>query len=205
MKINIKTLQISIISFAFLLIIVTYFYIPKIEEEKFEEKALQKNEMNEGDNEKTENLFEKVTYEGIYQIENPFVIKAEKAKILSEEPSIVHMNSMKVTITLKSGEIVMITSDAGRYDKINYDIFFEGNVKAIHKDTELLSDNLDLLSDQHAKIYNNVVLEDKNTGYLKADLIKYDFDSKKYKISMYENKKKIKAKLIEWARIKNSE
>ena len=197
MKINIKTLQISIISFAFLLIIVTYFYIPKIEKGKLEEKVLQKNEVIEGDNEKTENLFEKVTYEGIYQIENPFVIKAEKAKILSEEPSIVHMNSMKVTITLKSGEIVMITSDAGRYDKINYDIFFEGNVKAIHKDTELLSDNLDLLSDQHAKIYNNVVLEDKNTGYLKADLIKYDFDSKKYKISMYENKKKIKAKLIE--------
>ena len=197
MKKNIKTLQISIISFAFLLIIVTYFYIPKIEKGKLEEKVLQKNEMIEGDNEKTENLFEKVTYEGIYQIENPFVIKAEKAKILSEEPSIVHMNSMKVTITLKSGEIVMITSDAGRYDKINYDIFFEGNVKAIHKDTELLSDNLDLLSDQHAKIYNNVVLEDKNTGYLKADLIKYDFDSKKYKISMYENKKKIKAKLIE--------
>ena len=197
MKINIKTLQISIISFAFLLIIVTYFYIPKIEERKLEERNLQKNEMVEDSNEKTENLFEKVTYEGIYQIENPFVIKAEKAKILSEEPSIVHMNSMKVTITLKSGEIVMITSDAGRYDKINYDIFFEGNVKAIHKDTELLSDNLDLLSDQHAKIYNNVVLEDKNTGYLKADLIKYDFDSKKYKISMYENKKKIKAKLIE--------
>tara|TARA_B100000287_G_scaffold76133_2_gene68154 strand:- start:596 stop:1189 length:594 start_codon:yes stop_codon:yes gene_type:complete len=197
MKKNIKTLQISIISFAFLLIIVTYFYIPKIEERKLEEKNLQKNEMVESSNEKAENLFEKVTYEGIYQIENPFVIKAEKAKILSEEPSIVHMNSMKVTITLKSGEIVMITSDAGRYDKINYDIFFEGNVKAIHKDTELLSDNLDLLSDQHAKIYNNVVLEDKNTGYLKADLIKYDFDSKKYKISMYENKKKIKAKLIE--------
>ena len=197
MKINIKTLQISIISFAFLLIIVTYFYIPKIEERKLEERNLQKNEMVEDSNEKTENLFEKVTYEGIYQIENPFVIKAEKAKILSGEPSIVHMNSMKVTITLKSGEIVMITSDAGRYDKINYDIFFEGSVKAIHKDTELLSDNLDLLSDQHATIYNNVVLEDKNTGYLKADLIKYDFDSKKYKISMYENKKKIKAKLIE--------
>ncbi len=81
MKINIKTLQISIISFAFLLIIVTYFYIPKIEKGKLEEKVLQKNEMIEGDNEKTENLFEKVTYEGIYQIENPFVIKDEKAKI----------------------------------------------------------------------------------------------------------------------------
>ena len=197
MKINIKTLQISIISFAFLLIIVTYFYIPKIEEKKLKEKTLQKNEIIEDSNENIENIFEKVTYEGIYQIENPFVIKAEKAKILSEEPSIVHMNFMDVTIKLKSGEIVMITSDAGRYDKINYDIFFEGNVKAIHQDTELFSDNLDLLADQHATIYNNVVLEDKNTGYLKADLIKYDFENKKDKIKKYENKKKIKAKLIE--------
>ena len=197
MKINIKTLQISIISFAFLLIIVTYFYIPKIEEKKLKEKTLQKNEIIEDSNENIENIFEKVTYEGIYQIENPFVIKAEKAKILSEEPSIVHMNFMDVTIKLKSGEIVVITSDAGRYDKTNYDIFFEGNVKAIHQDTELFSDNLDLLADQHATIYNNVVLEDKNTGYLKADLIKYDFDSKKYKVSMYGDKKKIKAKLIE--------
>lgn len=197
MKTNIKTLQISIISFAFLLIIVTYFYIPKIEERKLKEKALQKNEIIEDSNESIENIFEKVTYEGIYQIENPFVIKAETAKILSEEPSIVYMNSMDVTIKLKSGEIVVITSDSGRYDKINYDIFFEGNVKAIHKDTELFSDNLDLLADQQATIYNNVVLSDKNTGFLKADLIKYDFESKKYKISMYENKKKIKAKLIE--------
>jgi len=194
-KTNIKTLQISIISFAFLLIIVTYFYIPKIEERKLKEKALQKNEIIEDSNESIENIFEKVTYEGIYQIENPFVIKAETAKILSEEPSIVYMNSMDVTIKLKSGEIVVITSDSGRYDKINYDIFFEGNVKAIHKDTELFSDNLDLLADQHATIYNNVVLEDKNTGYLKADLIKYDFDSKKYKISMYGDKKKNKSKI----------
>ena len=31
----------------------------------------------------------------------------------------------------------------------------------------------------------------------KADLIKYDFESKKYKISMFDNRKKIKAKLIE--------
>jgi len=197
MKKNVKTLQIALIFFAFLLILITYFYIPQIEEKKLQDETLKKNEIIEGSSSETENLFEKVTYEGIYQIENPFVIKAEQAKILAGEPSIVHMNSMHVTITLKSGEVVVITSEAGRYNKINYDVFFEGNVKAIHKDTELLSDNLDLLADQHARIYNNVVLNDKNTGFLKADLIKYDFESKKYKISMYENKKKIKAKLIE--------
>ena len=196
MKKNIKALQIVLISFAFLLIIITYFYIPQIEKKKLKEETLKKNEIIEGSSPEAENLLEKVTYEGIYQIENPFVIKAEEAKILINDPSIVHMNSMHVTITLKSGEIVVITSKAGRYDKVNYDIFFEGSVKAIHNDTELLSDNLDLLADQHATIYNNVVLNDKNTGFLKADLIKYDFESKKYKISMYENKKKIKVKLI---------
>ena len=197
MKKNVKTLQILLISFAFLLIIVTYFYIPQVEEKKLKDETLKQNEKIESSSSEAENLFEKVTYEGIYQIENPFIIKAEQAKIFTNEPTIVHMNSMHVTITLKSGEIVVITSDTGRYDKINYDIFFEGNVKAVHKDTELLSDNLDLLADQRATIYNNVVLDDKNTGFLKADLIKYDFESKKYKISMYGNKKKIKAKLIE--------
>ena len=197
MKINIKTLQISLISFAFFLIIITYFYIPQIEEKKLKEKNVQKKEIIEDTSLEAENFFEKVTYEGIYQMENLFVIKAEQAKIFSEEPSIVHIDTMHVTITLKSGETVVITSNTGRYDKINYDIFFVGDVKAINKDTIVFSDNLDLLADQHAKIYNNVVLEDKNTGFLKADLIKYDFENKKYKISMYENKKKIKAKLIE--------
>lgn len=196
MKINIKTLQISLISFALLLIIVTYFYIPQIEKKKLKEEAIKNNEVMDASSAETENLFEKVTYEGIYQIENSFLIKAERAKVLTKEPSIVYMNSMHATITLKSGEFVVITSDAGRYDKVNYDIFFEGNVKAVNKDTVLFSDNLDLWADQHATIYNNVILEDKNTGYLKADLIKYDFESKKYKISMYENKKKVKAKLI---------
>ena len=197
MKISTKTIQLLLISFALLLIIITYFYIPKIEEKKLEEKTLQKNEKMDDVSSGTENLFTNVTYEGIYQLENPFVIKAEEAKILTTEPSIVYMNSMHVTITLKSGELIIITSDAGRYDKFNYDIFFEGNVKAANNDAKLYSDNLDLLADENATIYNNVVLEDKNSGYLKADLIKYDFESKKYKISMFDNRKKIKAKLIE--------
>ena len=74
MKINIKTLQIFLISFAFLLIIITYFYIPKIEEKKLKQEVLKKDELVDSYSSEAENLFEKVTYEGIYQIENPFVI-----------------------------------------------------------------------------------------------------------------------------------
>ena len=76
MKISTKTIQLLLISFALLLIIITYFYIPKIEEKKLEEKTLQKNEKIDDVSSGTENLFTNVTYEGIYQLENPFVIKA---------------------------------------------------------------------------------------------------------------------------------
>ena len=75
-------------------------------------------------------------------------------------------------------------------------LFFVNNCKATNNDTILISDNIDLVSDEYAKIYNNVVLKDSSAGYIKADLIKYDFESKKYKISMFKKKKQIKAKLV---------
>ena len=196
MKIKIKSLQIILISVAVILLMITYFYIPKIEQSQLEEKTLQKIEDASDSPIKTESFFTNVVYEGNYQVKNPFVIKATKAKILADAPDIVYMNNMHVTITLTTGEIVVITSEAGRYDKINYNIFFENNCEAISGDTILKSDNIDLIADEYAKVYNNVVLEDDSESFIKADLIKYDFESKKYEISMFENKKKIKAKII---------
>ena len=106
------------------------------------------------------------------------------------------MNNMHVTLTLTSGETVIITSESGRYDKLNYNIFFENNCEATDGTTILKSDNLDLVADEFAKVYNNVVLEDDADSYIKADLIKYDFESKQYEISMFKNKKKIEVKLV---------
>ena len=196
MKIKTKTLQIILISISILLLIITYLYIPRIEQSKLKEKTPEKvQDLNEAPVE-TENFFTNVVYEGNYQVKNPFVIKASKAKVLTASPDIVYMDSMHVTITLASGETVIITSDSGRYDKLNYNIFFENNCEATSGETILKSDNIDLVADEYAKVYNNVVLVDDSKSYIKADLIKYDFESKKYEISMFENKKKIKVKLI---------
>tara|TARA_X000000368_G_C22839634_1_gene627049 strand:+ start:176 stop:769 length:594 start_codon:yes stop_codon:yes gene_type:complete len=195
-KIKIKTLQIILISISVILLIITYLYIPKIERDKLKEKTTQKSEKLEDTPVETENYFTNVVYEGSYQVKNPFVIKADKAKVLTDAPDLVYMDSMHVTITLTSGETVIITSDSGRYDKVNYNIFFENNCEATDGNIVLKSDNIDLVADEYAKIYNNVVLVDDSASYIKADLIKYDFESKKYEISMFENKNKIKVKLI---------
>ena len=196
MRISAKTLQLTLIFIALLLIITTYFYIPKVKQNKLEEETAQKKEaVNEMPG--VENIFENVSYEGIYQIDNTFIITADRARLLAEDPNIVYLNNMHVTITLQSGQKIIITSDSGRYNKLNYNIFFEDNVNATDNEIRLFSDNLDLLTDESAKVYNNVLIIDKEKSYLKADIVKYDFKTKYYKISMFSNSEKVKVKLIE--------
>ena len=79
---------------------------------------------------------------------------------------------------------------------INYNCYFENNVKATDGETVILSDNLDLLSDEdYASVYNNVILT-SSRGSLSADKVNYDFENEVYKISMY-NENLIKVKVTE--------
>ena len=103
---------------------------------------------------------------------------------------------MKITIKMNDGRTITITGDNGEYNKVTYDCYLEQNVVASDGETEILSDNLKLLSSKDsASIYNNVVVNSKN-GQLKADKVEYNFESKYYKVSMFKDEK-IKIKLTE--------
>ena len=141
------------------------------------------------------NYFTNVEYNTLYRNNNKFVVKSKKAFISDENPEIVYMTKMKVTIKMKDGKIVVITSDKGIYNKDTYDCYFQGNVKAIDGETTLLSENIDLLASKDtATVYNNVILTG-NKGSLFADKVEYDFETKYYKVSMFGDKK-VKVKLI---------
>ena len=159
-----------------------------------QEKETVKKEVIETDNTKS-NLFENVEYKGLYNFDNPFTVKSEKAFILEEKPELVYMANMNVTLHMSDGKIVTITSDEGSYDKISYDCIFEGNVMANDGETTIFADNLDLItSKDFATIYNNVVLNN-NEGSLRADKLDYNFETKYYHISMFRDKK-VKVKVI---------
>ena len=189
MKINQKTVQIALITFGIFLILATYFIYPKIlKDKKLSEIKKEKPVENiiSVDN-KEANVFENVEYQGIYDLNNNFTIKSEKAHIFNEEPDMVYMKYMSATIYMNDGRVITITSDTGKYNKINYDCFFEKNVKAQDHKTVILSDNLDLLStEDYASVYNNVILTSDN-GSLKADKINYNFDTELYEISMFDD------------------
>ena len=197
MKENRKLIQIILIFAGLFLIIATYFYYPKINEKnKLSGSVIQDKPTDITDETSKDNTFENVEYKGLYDLDKPFIIISKKAYILSENPNIIYMTYMKVEINMSDGRTVIITGDKGTYNKETYDCFFENNVKATDGETIIRSENLDLFASKDiASIYNNVNLINKN-GSLKADKVDYDFESKYYKISMF-NDKKVKINLIQ--------
>ena len=188
MKQKQKKAQIILTSIGLILLLITYFYYPYMKKVKFtDNQVVQKDGSNTLDiGEGTS--FENVKYEGLYQINNTFSVMSEKAHILNKEPNVVYMTNMHVILYLDNGRIVNILSNKGRYNKVTYDCFFEDDVRATDEETKIFSDNLDLLATEDSvKIYNNVIVNYPEAS-LRADKIDYDFATKYFKVSMFDDK-----------------
>ena len=196
MKTNRKLIQIFLVSIGFLIIIGTYLLYPKIEKNRLKGSVVENEQPLTKDNENVGSKFEELEFRGFYNFDNPFLIASEEAIISPENSNIVYMTNIKITIEMNDGRKVIIVGGNGKYNKATYDCYLENNVIASDGETEILSDNLNLLSSKDsASIYNNVVVNNKN-GQLKADKVDYNFESKYYKISMFKDER-IKIKLIE--------
>ena len=204
-----NAIQFILLLIGFTLIVFTYFYYPNLNktetlvEDSFQddsfkiddgdkEDALEgdtfTNTLKESDVKKT-TTFENVKYEGLYDFDKPFSVVAKDAYITNKDLDLVHMKNMEVILYLSDGRIVKIMSDQGRYNKATFDCFFENNVKATDGQTEIFSNNLDLLATKDfVEIYNDVTLNSP-TGSLVADKVDYNFTTKYFKISMFDDSK----------------
>ena len=196
MKKKQRRVQLTLVFIGLLLFFLTYFFYPNINKDKLtKDQSIGKNVDETAIADKT-TTFESLEYKGLYNFDKPFKVRSEKAYILNEEPDIVYMDIMHVILYLDDGRIVNITSDKGRYNKKTYDCFFEQNVKATDESTIIFAENLDLLATENSvKIYNSVFL-DYATGNLQADKIDYNFETKYFKVSMFDDKS-IKMKVIQ--------
>ena len=196
MKKKQRVVQFTLVSIGLLLFILTYFYYPSIKKDK-----LLKDQSVNKDFQKVEDInqstsFENLEYKGLYDLNKPFIVKSEEAYIRIQEPDIVYMKNMHVILYLKDDRIVNITSLKGRYNKKNYNCFFEQDVFATDGDTIITAKNLNLLATKNImRVYNNVNLYNA-TGSLQADKIDYNFETKYFKVSMFDDKA-IKMKVIQ--------
>ena len=188
-----KKIQLLLLSISITLFVLTYFYYPSKKKKKLT------NEKNIENIEKkiiTENQddqytsFKNIEYEGLFDLNKPFKVKSEDAYTLNSNTDVVFMNNMQVLM-----RVVNITSDKGSYNKISYDCYFEQNVKATDGASKIFAQNLDLIATNNfAEIYNDVSIE-YPTGTLQADKIDYNFETKSFKVSMF-NEELIKMKVI---------
>jgi lipopolysaccharide export system protein LptA len=188
----------------FVLLFITYFYYPSIQNNqalssKLKNKTLEnnknnKNELLEDDTVKG-SAFEEIEYKGIYDVDKSFIVKSKKAYISNEEPDVVYMDAMHVILYLNDGRKVNITSNKGRYNKLTYDCFFEEDVIADDGETKIYAKNLELLATKNqVKIFNNVTINGP-TGFMYADKVDYDFETKHFKVTMFEDEK-VKMKIL---------
>ena len=196
MKKQQKKMQLVLMFIGFFLILLTYFYYPYMEKNKLLKDQSAREDLEKTLEDAPLTAFENIEYQGLYDLDKPFSVKSEKAHILDEEPDIVYMTNMNVVLYLKDERIVRIISNRGRYNKATYDCFFEEDVRATDGETKIFSENLDLLATENfVKIYNSVKLN-HSTGSLRADKIDYDFETKYFKVSMFEDSV-VKMKVIQ--------
>ena len=188
-------LQLVLALTGFLLFFLTYLYYPSINKGKILEDQSVEKDSEKSSEKDGATAFEDMEYKGLYDLDKPFTVKSKKAYILNEDPDVVYMTDMYVILYLSEDRIVEITSLSGRYNKSNYNCFFEENVRATDGETLITAKNLDLLATENfAEIYNDVYL-DHGSGNLEADRINYNFETKNFKVSMFDDKL-IKMKVI---------
>lgn len=194
MKINTKFIQLGLVSIGIVLVFSFYFY-PNMKANKLKEKTIQKEIAKNEIDTNIKNEFTNIIYKG-ENAGNIFTILADKAEI-RKDVNLIYMKNMLITIFFGDEEWI-IECEVGTYDKVNYDIMCSKNMKASSSDgkTTIYSQNLDFIADESATIYNKVSIIDKEGFELQSDRIFYDFESKIYKVNMFNADENVKIKII---------
>ena len=191
------TIQATLIIFA--LIISSYVYLKFFSgnilknEVKINKNIIQNTEDSENqDNLKTgENIIDNLEYKSQDAIGNKYLIKSKKAESSMDSQFTLKLIDVDATIFLVGKPPIIINSNFAIHNKQTFNTEFFGNVKIIHEDIDVKSDNLDLLYDINLVSLYNIKEAYFNNTEMKADKINFDMLTRDISINMNEEKDKI--------------
>jgi len=178
-----------------LLIIITWFVYSEYfkKEKKFFSKPV--NPTTEIEEEKAvynSNIIKDINYISRDLKGNEYILVAKEGEIDLNNSDIIFLTDVMAYIKLvKNSELIVITSNYGKYNTINYDTIFSKNVKIDYVDNIITGDYLDfsmiknLLTISRNVVYKNL----ENT--MKADVIELDTTTKDIKIFMYNSNEQV--------------
>ncbi len=183
-----KFIQISLLLLAFFLIFFTYFFNLKKKQSSTNFDQIKTVETDE-EKEKAVNTFVDVQYSGFDKNGNRFIIGSRHANFEIERPEIIRMEQILCDFYFKDGTKLTIISDFGIYNNVSDDMEFTENVKMNYLENVLFSEKANFFNVKNELLIEGNVKTTSPEGKLQADKLNFNLDSKKLKISMYNDKK----------------
>ena len=129
---------------------------------------------------------------------NEYILIAKEGEIDLDNSDIIFLTDVTAYIKLvKNSELIVITSNYGKYNTINYDTIFSKNVKIDYIDNLITGDYLDFSMIKNLLIISRNVVYKNFENTLKADVIELDTTTKDTKIFMYDSNKKVDVRNIQ--------
>ena len=129
---------------------------------------------------------------------NEYILIAKEGEIDLDNSDIIFLTDVTAYIKLvKNSELIVITSNYGKYNTINYDTIFSKNVKIDYVDNIITGDYLDFSMMKNLLIISRNVIYKNLGNTMKADVIELDTSTKDTKIFMYNSNEQVNVTNIE--------
>ena len=183
-----KIIQISLLLLAFFLIFFTYFFNLKKKQSSTNFDQIKTVETDE-EKEKAVNTFVDIQYGGFDQNGNRFVINSKYANFEIDKPNVIKMEQILCIFYFKDDTNLTIASNYGIYNNVTNDMEFTENVKMNYLENVLFSEKANFFNVKNELLIEGNVKTKSPEGELQADKLDFNLDSKKLKVSMYNDKK----------------
>ena len=188
--------QLTLLLMGLIIIFFTYFGNFKKKEDTTVVEDIKKiDQENQGESADNINRFEDVEYKGLDASGNRYVIGSKYANFTTDRPEIINMTNVECTFYLSGGNLYIV-SDYAIFNNSSNDMEFTENVKMNYLENVLFSQKAIFENEKNELIIEGDVSSKGPNGKIRADRLDFDLNTKKLKISMYNDEKvNIKVKL----------
>ncbi|MDC0961064.1 LPS export ABC transporter periplasmic protein LptC [Candidatus Pelagibacter sp.] len=188
-----KKIFLKIVLILSLIIITWFIYSEYFKEDKSKlSKPVNPTSEIEGDAVYNSNIIKDINYTSRDLKGNEYILIANEGEIDLDNSDIIFLTDVTAYIKLvKNSELIVITSNYGKYNTINYDTIFSKNVKIDYVDNIITGDYLDFSMMKNLLIVSRNVVYKNLENTMKADVIELDTTSKDTKIFMYNSDEQV--------------
>ena len=188
-----KKIFLKILLILFLIIITWFVYSEYFKEDKSKlSKPVNPTSEIEEETIYNSNIIKDINYTSRDLKGNEYIIIAKEGEIDLDNSDIIFLTDVTAYIKLvKNSESIVITSNYGKYNTINYDTIFSKNVKIDYVDNIITGDYLDFSMMKNLLIISRNVVYKNLDNTMKADVIELDTTTKDTKIFMYNSNEQV--------------